>query len=283
MHDKLRTTIVTTLAALSFPALAAAQSTGTSQGSAAQPSQGNTSRSSAQTTSRGSSSQGNTSQGSQGNTSQGSQGNTSQGSSGSGQGSNGSPSGMQQQGSSSGSMSGQHSMSGQSSSAASSTSGNMQMGNTQAGIDRNQIQRVFGTDATVIDLKSLGANEIRNVQQTLKDRGLYQGQVDGVMGPQTRAALSAMLSQQYALNQRLINQGQLTGQLASSIGVDTSGVTPVNGVDMGMPSNQRQPAQPGAGQRQGQPERTRPSSPNAPQLPMEDDSDPRNPAPEPIP
>jgi putative peptidoglycan binding protein len=278
-HDKLRTKIVTTLAALSFPALALAQSTGaTNQGSSArQPSQG--SDTSQRNTSQGNGSQGSGSQGS-------SSGSTSQGASPGTRGTSGSASGTQQQGSSSGAMSGQNSqnsMSGQGSSAnaASASPGGTHMGNTQGGIDRNQIQRVFGTDTTIVDLKSLGTGEIRNLQQTLKDRGLYHGQVDGVLGPQTRAALSAMISQQYALNQRLINQGQLTGQLATSVGVDTSGVTPVNGTDMGMPSNQRQPAQPNAGQRQGQPERTRPSSPNAPQSPMPDDSD-LNGTPEPV-
>lgn len=107
-----------------------------------------------------------------------------------------------------------------------------QMG-AQQNIDPSQIQKVFGTDATLIDIKSLNSEDVRQLQQTLQQRGHYRGELDGVVGPQTRAALRAVLAEQFALNQRLINQGQLTEQLASSIGIDAQGVSPVRGIDMG--------------------------------------------------
>lgn len=105
------------------------------------------------------------------------------------------------------------------------------LGGAQQSIDPSEVQKVFGTEASLIDLRSLGAEEIRSVQQSLQERGHYRGQVDGVVGPQTRAALNALLADQYALNQRLINQGQIAGQLAASLGIDAQGVSPVSGSD----------------------------------------------------
>jgi hypothetical protein len=99
-------------------------------------------------------------------------------------------------------------------------------------IDPAEVQRVFGTDVQIVDLQSLGADQIRSVQQALKDRGHYNGAVDGVWGPQTRAGLNAMLSQQYSMNQRLIRQGQVTSPLATSLGIQQSDISRVGGTDM---------------------------------------------------
>jgi hypothetical protein len=102
----------------------------------------------------------------------------------------------------------------------------------QAGIDPAQVQKVFGMDVALIDLKALNKDQIKQLQQRLQERGLYRGKIDGAMGPQTRNALSGLMAQQYSLNQRLMNQGQITEQFASSIGVDTHGRAPVTGVDL---------------------------------------------------
>jgi hypothetical protein len=99
-------------------------------------------------------------------------------------------------------------------------------------IDPAQVQKVFGMDVALIDLKALAKDQIKLLQQRLQERGLYRGKVDGAMGPQTRNALTALMAQQYALNQRLVNQGQITEQFASSMGVDTRGRAPVMGVDL---------------------------------------------------
>lgn len=98
-------------------------------------------------------------------------------------------------------------------------------------IDPAEVQRVFGTDATLVNLQTLGPEQIRSVQQSLQDRGLYKGAIDGVYGPQTRAGLKAMLNQQHSLNQRLISQGQVTGPLAASMGIQQSDIAPVAGSD----------------------------------------------------
>jgi peptidoglycan hydrolase-like protein with peptidoglycan-binding domain len=151
-------------------------------------------------------------------------------------------------------------------------------GSAPGTIDPTQIQKVFGSDATLVDLKSLGMDETRRLQQALKDRGLYQGTVDGVFGPQTRAALSSLISQQYALNQRLVNQGQITGPVAESIGLNMQGVAPVSGTDLSAPpSQQQQPMPPNA----GEPRRQQPQpSPNSPTYPQTGESDMQQPAPQ---
>jgi len=102
---------------------------------------------------------------------------------------------------------------------------------TPDAIDPAQVQKVFGMDVSLIDLKTLNKDQIKLLQQRLQERGFYRGKVDGAMGPQTRNALTGLMAQQYALNQRLANQGQITEQFAASIGMDTHGRAPVTGVD----------------------------------------------------
>jgi peptidoglycan hydrolase-like protein with peptidoglycan-binding domain len=103
---------------------------------------------------------------------------------------------------------------------------------SEPSIDPSQVQRVFGMDVALIDLKALNSEQIKQLQQRLSERGFYRGKVDGLMGPQTKNALSGLMAQQYALNQRLVGQGQITELFASSIGVDTAGRTPVSGIDI---------------------------------------------------
>lgn len=102
---------------------------------------------------------------------------------------------------------------------------------SEPAIDPGQVQKVFGMDVSLIDLKSLNSDQIKQLQQSLSERGFYRGKVDGLMGPQTKNALSGLMAQQFALNQRLVSQGRITEQFAASIGMDTMGRAPVSGVD----------------------------------------------------
>jgi hypothetical protein len=137
---------------------------------------------------------------------------------------------------------------------------------SSTGIDPAEVQKVFGSDVSLIDLASLDNEQVKSLQQQLQDRGHYRGNVDGIVGPKTRAALTALLAQQYSLEQRLVNQGQITDEIATSLGVDAQGRTPVSGIDMsGLPDQNQQQRpnvqsfpSPSGGQQQ-QPPRTAPS------------------------
>lgn len=115
---------------------------------------------------------------------------------------------------------------------------------SSAGIDPAEVQKVFGSDVSLIDLASLDNEQVKLLQQQLQERGHYRGGVDGIVGPKTRAALTALLAEQYSLEQRLVNQGQITAEIASSLGIDAQGRTPVSGVDMSGLPNQNQQQRP---------------------------------------
>jgi peptidoglycan hydrolase-like protein with peptidoglycan-binding domain len=56
--------------------------------------------------------------------------------------------------------------------------------------------------------------DIKKVQETLRDKGYYTAPVDGVMGPQTRAAI-----RQYQQSENLPVTGHLDGATAGKLGV----------------------------------------------------------------
>jgi hypothetical protein len=86
-------------------------------------------------------------------------------------------------------------------------------------IDPSEVQRVFGSDIDIIALSSLQPEQITRLQVRLRELGHYLGVVDGIAGPQTRAALQGYARAQFALKQRLLQQDQLTTDLAEQLGV----------------------------------------------------------------
>lgn len=90
----------------------------------------------------------------------------------------------------------------------------------RSAIDPSEVQRVFGSDATLISLASLDPASITRLQLRLQERGHYPGPVDGVVGPQTRAALKSYARAQFELKQRLLTRDQLTTDLAEPLGVE---------------------------------------------------------------
>jgi hypothetical protein len=89
-------------------------------------------------------------------------------------------------------------------------------------IDPSEVQRVMGRDAGVIALASLEPARVTRMQERLRELGFYQGTVDGRVGPKTRAALAAYARAQFTLKQRLLQQNQLTTDLARQLGVEAS-------------------------------------------------------------
>jgi hypothetical protein len=86
-------------------------------------------------------------------------------------------------------------------------------------IDPSEVQRVFGSETRVIPLSSLDAPKLTALQMRLRELGHYQGPVDGVLGPKTKAALEAYARAQFTLKQRLLQQDQMTSDLAEQLGV----------------------------------------------------------------
>jgi hypothetical protein len=101
----------------------------------------------------------------------------------------------------------------------------------QQGINPAEVEKTFGKQVSVVDLSSLTPDQSRALQQTLADRGYYHGKVDGVIGTETRAAVTKLLARQFALNQRLVRQGRVTEPFLSALGVQANELAPVSGTD----------------------------------------------------
>lgn len=86
-------------------------------------------------------------------------------------------------------------------------------------IARSEIQPVLGRDLKAVALTELDAAQVTLLQQRLRERGLYLGRIDGIVGPQTRAAVQALVRERFALERRLLERGQMTTELAELVGV----------------------------------------------------------------
>lgn len=108
-------------------------------------------------------------------------------------------------------------------------------------IDPSEVQRVFGSDVDIIALSSLAPAQVTRLQLRLRELGLYLAPVDGIAGPQTRAALSAHARAQFALQQRLLSHDQLTTDMAEHLGVQEG---PARDADPSFRDDVSQPATP---------------------------------------
>jgi peptidoglycan hydrolase-like protein with peptidoglycan-binding domain len=67
---------------------------------------------------------------------------------------------------------------------------------------------------SVVPVLAQGSQNVRNVQQALKDKGYDPGPVDGIYGPHTRDAL-----RQYQEHEHLTASGRINSETMSSLGV----------------------------------------------------------------
>jgi peptidoglycan hydrolase-like protein with peptidoglycan-binding domain len=61
---------------------------------------------------------------------------------------------------------------------------------------------------------AFGGNDNKKAQEALRDKGYYSGQIDGIIGPQTRAGI-----RQYQKSEKLSVTGKLDGETAGKLGV----------------------------------------------------------------
>jgi peptidoglycan hydrolase-like protein with peptidoglycan-binding domain len=78
---------------------------------------------------------------------------------------------------------------------------------------QNQAQNYQDQQAT----QQLSADQVRQAQQQLKTAGLYQGSVDGIVGPETREAIG-----QFQAQKNLPRTGQLDSQTLAQLGGQSS-------------------------------------------------------------
>jgi len=91
-------------------------------------------------------------------------------------------------------------------------------------------------EANSVRLSSLDRQQVRDVQAKLKDLGFYHGNVDGVLGMETRTALS-----HYYLDQlKLVQNGRIGDSSLTAFGFNQSEIQRVRGVDF-QRGNERQP------------------------------------------
>lgn len=91
--------------------------------------------------------------------------------------------------------------------------------------------------------------QLRAAQEALKKHGMYEGQVDGIMGPKTRAAV-----QEFQKKEGLQTTGRLDQQTLSRLGVEEGGAgTPAASPPTGGQQQDKPASPPASGQQQDKP------------------------------
>jgi hypothetical protein len=79
---------------------------------------------------------------------------------------------------------------------------------------------LFAVSLLTVPVLAQSSATIRDAQQSLKDKGMYDGPVDGINGPLTRAAVS-----KYQKQQNISADGRLGPKTLDTLGVKHSGAT----------------------------------------------------------
>lgn len=97
--------------------------------------------------------------------------------------------------------------------------------NAQGTNDKPAMEQQIGGRSQRVQLSSLSKEQVRQLQQKLQQYGVFQGNVNGVMGADTKQALSRYFQQQA----HLANQGMLTQTSLDALGVPANGGESTNG------------------------------------------------------
>ena len=66
---------------------------------------------------------------------------------------------------------------------------------------------------------AFGTNDVKKAQESLRDKGYYSGQIDGVIGSQTRAGI-----RQYQKSEHLSVTGKLDKETAGKLGIGSESI-----------------------------------------------------------
>lgn len=88
-----------------------------------------------------------------------------------------------------------------------------------------KVEKQSGTEEAV-DLKNIRGEHAKHLQQSLKDEGFYDGEVDGILGVRTQEALK-----KFQESKGMEASGKLDNQTASALGIEFSDIQPVRGTE----------------------------------------------------
>jgi peptidoglycan hydrolase-like protein with peptidoglycan-binding domain len=102
-------------------------------------------------------------------------------------------------------------------------------------------ERRADTESATFELSNLSSEQVLQMQQRLFDLGHYDGEVDGVIGPMTRAALRSFFHEQLEFTAR----GKLSESAMMALGIDSEGYEPldIDVQDSPRPHTDRAPVQ----------------------------------------
>ena len=100
-------------------------------------------------------------------------------------------------------------------------------------IDTQEVEKVMGADAKIIDLSVLDKQQLMTLQRELSNRGYYQGKIDGTASATTKAALQQFLDKRYEMSKKLLDQNKVPGEIATALGLNVNEIQPVRGEDLG--------------------------------------------------
>jgi len=100
-------------------------------------------------------------------------------------------------------------------------------------------QQAASSNVKSVRLTALDQSQIKDVQTQLKDLGFYRGNVDGILGGQTHAALVSYFQSQLSL----LQQGRISDGALSGFGFGRNDIEKVRGVDQSNMNDARQNTQ----------------------------------------
>lgn len=96
------------------------------------------------------------------------------------------------------------------------------------GMEGSDVQRTAGVTQE-FQLSKLESQQVQQLQQQLQEQGFYQGEIDGVIGPQTKNAMRDFFQRQA----QLVGQDKLSASALQFFGIESSEIQRTSGGESG--------------------------------------------------